>query len=702
MKSLMLWSWWLAGICLLGTGVNVQAVNLYLRSGSLTCTYNGSTTQTLQLASGASQSGIAFSARTNTFSFYAAPLTNSVYIAAGKKISGTVGVQNNGTADFQFNASAVFYDYDPATGNQVQMVATAAASAVTAGKNGNSGRATLPTTRLGGAGYTIPAGHLLKTVITVTVNVSSGINGALIYNAASGNGKSLVQFPQDNSILWPFGSFPATPNATITTPASVQQNSTGNMASVLNAGAGATYFWSITNGTITAGQSTPQITWSAGTSGTVGLGITIVNGCFSSSGVAVVLLNARTNQTITFSPISTQTYGNPPVGLVASASSGLPVTFSLVSGPATVSGSTLTIIGAGTVIVNANQAGNSNYNPAVTQQSFTVNPVTLTVSGITASDKVYDSTTTAVLNTASAALVGVLGGDNVSLDLTFVAGYFADGNVSSGKMVQVSGMDINGASASNYVLIPPTATASITTSPLTITAAADTKTYDGTTASLATPTVSGLQGSDSVTALVESYDTPNAGIGKTLSVGAYTVNDGNGGANYTVTTVSSSTGVINPVVLTVTANNQIRMCGQPNPVLTASYSGFISGEDASVLASPATLSTPATLNSPAGAYSITASSATAANYAMNYVNGTLTVTPAFQLSCAKINVNGTNQFVVSWPTILGQNYQLECVTNFGGSTWMPVGNPLPGTGAPVAVTNSMSGSPRYFFRVKVQ
>src|SRR3974390_1063810 len=110
MKSTMFWSWWLAGICLLGTGIEVQAVNLYLRSGSLTCTYNGNTTQTLQLTSGTNQTGVAFSTRTNLFSFYSAPLTNSVYIAAGKKISGSVGVQNNGTADFQFNASAVFYD----------------------------------------------------------------------------------------------------------------------------------------------------------------------------------------------------------------------------------------------------------------------------------------------------------------------------------------------------------------------------------------------------------------------------------------------------------------------------------------------------------------------------------------------------------------------------------------------------------------
>jgi len=702
MKTSKIWSWWLAGVCLLGTGLDVQAVNLYLRSGSAACIYSGSTTQTLQLKSGTSQTGIAFSAQTNLFSFYSAPLTNSVFIAAGKKISGIIGVQNNGSADFQFNASAVFYDYDPATGNQVQMVATAASGQVTAGKNGKSGHATLPTTRLGGAGYTLPAAHLLKTVIKVTVNASSGINGALIYNAGSGNGKSLVQFPQDNSIIWPFANFPTTPNATITTPASAQQNSTGNVASVLNAGIGATYFWSITNGTITAGQSTPQITWTAGASGTTGLGIAIVNGCFSASGAAVVTLNAKTNQTVSFDPVPTQTYGNSPITMVATASSGLPVTFNLVSGPATVSGSTLTITGAGTVVVNANQAGNSSYNPAVVEQSFTVNPAALSVSGMVANDKVYDSTATAVLDTSSAVLVGVVPGDSVALDFTFAAGYFLDANVGSGKTVQISGLDINGADAGNYTLVAPTTTASITAAPLTITAVADSKTYDSTTTSSATPTVAGLQGSDTVTGLVQTYDTPDAGTGKTLNVSAYLVNDGNNGANYTVGTVSSSSGVINPVILTVTANNQVRMCGQPNPVLTASYSGFINGEDASVLTTTATLSTAATISSAPGSYPITAGSATAVNYTMNYVSGTLVVAQPLQLSCTSVTVNGTTECVVSWPTLTGQNYQLERITDLATPTWTPVGSLLPGTGGMIAVTNDMSGSPQGFFRVKVQ
>src|SRR5262249_23187493 len=70
------------------------------------------------------------------------------------------------------------------------------------------------------------------------------------------------------------------------------------------------------------------------------------------------------------------------------------------------------------------------------------------------------------------------------------------------------------------------------------------KVVDGNTSAAAVPTVAGLKGSDTVTGLAETYDNPNVGTGKTLSVTSYTVNDGNGGLNYTVTLVANNTGVI--------------------------------------------------------------------------------------------------------------------------------------------------------------
>ena len=81
----------------------------------------------------------------------------------------------------------------------------------------------------------------------------------------------------------------------------------------------------------------------------------------------IVVNNAA--QTISFSTgslayASGVTFGTTPLTLTATSSSGLAVSFSLVSGPATLSGSTITVSGAGTVVIAANQPGNSDYAAA--------------------------------------------------------------------------------------------------------------------------------------------------------------------------------------------------------------------------------------------------------------------------------------------------------------------------------------------------
>lgn len=70
-------------------------------------------------------------------------------------------------------------------------------------------------------------------------------------------------------------------------------------------------------------------------------------------------------QTITFTPpAGPVSYGVKPFDLSAKSNSGLPVQLSVISGPATIKGHLLTITGAGTLVVAANQKGNSDYAPA--------------------------------------------------------------------------------------------------------------------------------------------------------------------------------------------------------------------------------------------------------------------------------------------------------------------------------------------------
>jgi hypothetical protein len=88
---------------------------------------------------------------------------------------------------------------------------------------------------------------------------------------------------------------------------------------------------------------------------------------------------------------------------------------------------------------------------------------------------------------------------------------------------------------------------------ITVTAATNSKTYDGTTSATATPTItSGTLVNGNAANFAEAYSDKNAGTGKTL-VPSGTVTDGNSGNNYTYTFVNNTTGVINARPLTVTA-----------------------------------------------------------------------------------------------------------------------------------------------------
>ena len=98
---------------------------------------------------------------------------------------------------------------------------------------------------------------------------------------------------------------------------------------------------------------------------------------YSAASAEVTVSAAKLAQSITFAALGDQRTTAAPLTLSATASSGLSVTFSLVSGPAALSGSTLTLSGtAGTVTVRAAQAGNATFNAATAvDRSFAVTVV---------------------------------------------------------------------------------------------------------------------------------------------------------------------------------------------------------------------------------------------------------------------------------------------------------------------------------------
>ncbi len=116
----------------------------------------------------------------------------------------------------------------------------------------------------------------------------------------------------------------------------------------------------IAGNTITLGGTTGTVTVRASQSGNTSWNAaTPVERSFTVSAPGLL------NQTITFNAIPNKVTTDAPFIISATASSGLPVTFTLVSGPATLSGNTVTLTGTtGTVTIRASQAGNSQYNPA--------------------------------------------------------------------------------------------------------------------------------------------------------------------------------------------------------------------------------------------------------------------------------------------------------------------------------------------------
>jgi N-acetylneuraminic acid mutarotase len=134
----------------------------------------------------------------------------------------------------------------------------------------------------------------------------------------------------------------------------------------------------------------------------------VTGGGFVNSGYSTdteLYNSGETPQTITFNAIGNQTNPSASFALVATASSGLPVTFSVISGPATISGSTITLTGSGTVVVQASQSGNTTYLADTSPpQSFTVSQATQTINFPAISSQTFEVGTVSLMATASSGL----------------------------------------------------------------------------------------------------------------------------------------------------------------------------------------------------------------------------------------------------------------------------------------------------------
>jgi len=349
-------------------------------------------------------------------------------------------------------------------------------------------------------------------------------------------------------------------------------------------------------------------------------------------GDGTFVVNIRVNkatQAIVFQALPNPKYGDTSFEALASGGgSGNPVTLTSSNDLiATCSGTTISVVGAGSCTIYADQVGNGNYAAAAQkEQTLTITKSPLTISDVTSPDKVYDGTFAATL--IGGTLNGIINSENVVL--VPGTGQFADANAESNKTITASGYSIEGTAAGNYSLSaqPTGITASITKIPLTITAEDKTKPYDGNPYSPFTVAYTGFVHGDTSSALTGDLSTTgtaatavNAGTGYVITPSGLTSD------NYAISFVDGSL-AITKIPLTITAEDKTKPYdGNPYSPFTVAYTGFVHGDTSSTLTGDlSTTGTAATAVNAGTGYVITPSGLTSDNYAISFVDGSLVIT----------------------------------------------------------------------------
>jgi hypothetical protein len=254
----------------------------------------------------------------------------------------------------------------------------------------------------------------------------------------------------------------------------------------------------------------------------------------------------------------------------------------------------------------------------------------LSITGLTGDDKIYDGTTEASAS-GTPVLSGLISGDDVTISGTPVY-TFASPNVGTDIEIITTGFSLSGSDSSNYTLVQPTLSADITDVELSITGlSGDDKVYDGTTEASASGTavLSGVISGEDVSLTgspVYTFANSDVDTDIQISTTGFTLS-GTDAANYTLIPPMLSAS-ISPAELVVVANSdQSKIFGSEDPIFTFTSSGFVVGEDESLL-------TGALTREPGeyvGQYNIELGTlAAGSNYTLNFTSADFEILPATQ------------------------------------------------------------------------
>jgi len=438
--------------------------------------------------------------------------------------------------------------------------------------------------------------------------------------------------------------------------------------------------------TYTGSAQTPAITVNDGTTTLIsGTDYTTSYWSNTDAGTATVQINGKGNYSgwksahFTINPKDASNLTINSISAVTYTGSAQTPTVTVKDGSTTLTNNTHYIVfysnntNAGTATVTI--TGRDNYT-GTKSANFTINPKNasnLTISSIAA--VTYNGS-------AQTPTVTVKDGSTTLTNGTHYTVAYINNTNAGTATVTITGMgNYTGTKNANFTINPMNA------SSLTINSIAA-QTYSG---SAKTPTVTVKDGSTTLTSgthyTVSYSNNTNAGTA-TVTV--------SGKGNYTGTKNASFT--IQKAPLTITAKSYTIDQYADLPAFEVEYSGFVNGEDESVLITQPLLTCDADNSETVGTYDITPSGASATNYSFSYVKGTLTVNAVDNITIAmnagagkpRSMVGYSSKFGLDFTGITGIKAYIVCGYNFKKEAMLVHVDVVPPyTGFVIKTTNSI-------------
>ncbi len=359
--------------------------------------------------------------------------------------------------------------------------------------------------------------------------------------------------------------------------------------------------------------------------------------------VSGILTIEKLDQVISFAALPDVVYGAEPIVFSATSTSGNDVEFTLVSGPVAKNGNLLTITGAGSVVIEATVDADDIYHAASTvSRTFDITQATLTVTADNETMTYGES-----LPELSYEIAGFVYNEDVTA-LASVPEITTEATTMSpvGEYL----ITVANGVAANYVFVYEAGILEVNPAQLTISADDQSLIYGEAIPEL-TYTISGFVHSEDATVL-DALPVMATAAEETSGAGTYEIT-GSGALseNYTFEYESGSL-TIGKANLQISADDQSLIYGEAIPELTYTISGFVHGEDATVLDVLPVMATTAQETSGAGTYEITGSGALSENYTFEYEAGNLTI------GKANLQISAHNQSITYGDPIPALTYSI--------------------------------------------